>query len=123
MLDSVYTVKRGGVTGIYRDYIMTNRRMEMKLLRAFIDASGFDVKEVVREAAEGQEPDFFILDDDYCVDYKVTSKECLVPLPAQSKAWGCVVDFVLSHREDIINDVNDYGGLGSILDFMERKSN
>lgn len=49
--------------------------MEMKLLRAFIEASGFDVEEVVRESVEGEEPDFFILDDDYCVDYKVTKRK------------------------------------------------
>jgi len=50
------------------------------------------------------------------VDYKLTKRIDNLPL-------DCVVNFVLSHREDIINDINDYGGLGTMLDFIERESN
>lgn len=110
---------------------MTN---EIKLLRAFIEASGYeiettkdikwayhpdDINDQTGKPKENSRPESII----NTTDYKVTKQEPLVQLPIQSKEWGCIVDFVTSHREDIINDVNDYGGLGFILDFMERNSN
>ena len=88
-----------------------------KLLRAFIEASGYEVKEVQGDFITTQYGGYSEF------DYKVTKKQSYVPIEIQSKEWGCIVDFVQSHREDIINDVNDYGGLGFILDFMERNSN
>lgn len=129
-----------------------------KLLRALIDALGFDI-EVTRDYKEikltkeqashhfkpvaygSPSPSrrlltesgslAYLIDEDgmyteaeatAIIDYKVTKRKAFVPLHIQSKEWGCIVDFVQSHREDIINDVNDYGGLGFILDFMERDS-
>ena len=46
-----------------------------KLLRAFIEASGYEVEEVKREALAGEGPDVFILDKNYIIDYKVTRRE------------------------------------------------
>jgi hypothetical protein len=98
-----------------------------KKLDALIDVLGFDVEEFDITRAEGYDP--------YPVykvtDYKLTKRidklplDCrvpCVPLPIQSKAWGSIVSFVTSHRDDIIIGVNDYGDLRAILDFMERSS-
>jgi hypothetical protein len=129
---------------------MTN---EMKLLRSFIEASGFEVEEVFDKVSCKCKPNALALGGDRdCIecfgigydlvtdDYKVTKKLSIpaggrgsskipldfvlpcVPLPIDSKAWGCIVAFIGSHREDIINDINGYGGLGFMLDFMERNS-
>jgi hypothetical protein len=77
-------VKRGGVTGIYRDYIMVNNKEsnEMRLLKSFIKASGFNIKEEVNkymfyhpnevvngEAVSGASPHMV-----FRTDYKVTKK-------------------------------------------------
>ena len=45
-----------------------------KLLRAFIEASGYEVEEVKRESLTGEEPDIFLLDKNYTIDYKVTKQ-------------------------------------------------
>ena len=45
-----------------------------KLLRAFIKSSGYEVEEVKRESLTGEEPDIFLLDKNYIIDYKVTKK-------------------------------------------------
>jgi len=49
---------------------MTN---EMKLLRAFIEASGFDIKEVEEEYIE-REPSGFLVNKYMETGYKVTKK-------------------------------------------------
>ena len=45
-----------------------------KLLRVFIEAQGYEIKEVKRESLAGEEPDVFLLDKNYIIDYKVTNK-------------------------------------------------
>ena len=87
-----------------------------KKLDALISALGFDIE--VTESVS-------IPSGQIVIPYscKLSDRNpAFVPLPVQSEEWSCIVDFVISHREDIINDVNDYGGLGFILDFMERNS-
>ena len=61
---------------------MTN---EMKLLRAFIEAQGFEIEEI-----KTQKPfsDGLVTGSYELIDYKVTKKEFIVPLPVNSKAWG-----------------------------------
>ena len=108
-----------------------------KLLRAFIEASGYEIEEVKREALAGEEPDLFLLDKNYIIDYKVTKRDNgvkqfaadvfyrtgdIVPLPIKSKAWGCIVEYVTSHAGDIESDTNDFGTLKPIWDFMNRDS-
>lgn len=44
----------------------------------------------------------------------------LVPIKIDSDEWGCVVDYVSSHYDDIEDDVNDFGTLKPILKFMNR---
>jgi hypothetical protein len=108
-------------------YEMTD---EMKLLRAFIEAQGYDVEEsevVVRVNAISHFDSITgkavqIKEDKLVKDYKVTNPEPYVPLPIQSKAWNCITKFIIEHRDDIINDVNGCGGLRHMLDFMERNS-
>lgn len=91
-----------------------------KKLDALIDALGFDVEHSRIECgAEDKYIDALLFGSYYKSDYKLTKREGCVPIEVQSKEWGCIVNFVLSHREDIRNDINDYGGLGVILDFME----
>ena len=45
-----------------------------KKLDALIDALGFDVEAVVRDAVGDEEADIFLLTKDYCVDYKLTKR-------------------------------------------------
>jgi len=85
-----------------------------KLLRAFIEAQGFEVKDLY---ATGQDTRTA-----YVVDYKVTKKEDFVPLPVQSKEWGCIVEYITDHYEDIEIGIDDYGTLKPILEFISRRS-
>ncbi len=55
-------------------------------------------------------------------DYKVTKKDGFVPLPVQSKEWGCIVEYLTSHYEDIEMGINDFATLRPIMNFISRKS-
>lgn len=101
-----------------------------KLLRAFIEASGYEVEEV-KVPCMPVESDGILFGQDYKIDYKVTKKnkelplEChepCVPLPVQSDAWGCIVEFVNDHYGDIEAGINDFDTLRPILNFISRKS-
>ena len=95
-----------------------------KLLRAFIEASGFEVKEVSREVtSRGCGSGGFWHKEELVVDdYRVTKKSPYVPITAQSKEWACVVGYLLAHDTDIETGVNDYGDLKPMLDFFNRNS-
>jgi len=97
----------------------------IKLLTAIAEAQGLVVEVVTPKASDlawnfgkASGGDVTPLTADYKVTYK--NPDPMVPLPIHSDAWSCLVDFLLAHRDDIINDINDYGGLGSMLDFIER---
>ena len=104
-----------------------------KKLDALIDALGFDVEKIT---------DFNVADYErvhkgyiYCrmgfpppqkstytnVEYKLTKRA-----PERNSlphdAWCGLVDFILSHQEDIVHDVNGYGGLGAVLDWFYRNT-
>lgn len=89
-----------------------------KLLRAFIKASGYEIEEV-KVATEVRVADNW---DSVMhisnTEYKVTAKDSYVPIPIQSDEWGCIVDFVSNHADDIENNINDYGVLAPIWGFM-----
>ena len=110
-----------------------------KLLRAFIEASGYEIKEVVVDKVipdlSRVERSTLTIKD--VIDYKVTKRDNgvkqfaadvfyrtgdIVPLPIKSKAWGCIVEYVTSHDGDIESDTNDFGTLKPMLDFMNRDS-
>ena len=41
-----------------------------------------------------------------------------VPLPIQSKAWGCIVEYCSDHEGDIEIGINDFATLRPIWEFM-----
>jgi len=86
-----------------------------KLLRAFIEASGFDIEEFSATRDGEAIPDSVVY-------YKVTKKECYVPLPVQSKEWGCIVEYLTDHYEDIEIGIDDFGTLKPIMEFISRNS-
>jgi hypothetical protein len=107
-----------------------------KLLRAFIEASGFEVEEIKGRMTEKEKeevrrnaaflghpaPSEDFLSSPYGIDYKVTKKKPYIPITAQSKEWACVVGYLLAHDTDIEAGVNDYGDLKPMLDFFNRNS-
>lgn len=103
--------------------------MNDKLLKAFIEASGYTIETTPkimtderRKFLESENMHFTILTEGAECDYKVTKKKPQVCFDVDSPEWSCIVNFVLGHKEDIINDINDYGGLGLVLDFFNRNS-
>lgn len=98
-----------------------------KLLRAFIEASGYEIEEITTRkilvSAEPPTRDEFINGSTVIetIDYKVTKRHApvLVPILIQSDEWGCIVEFVSSHADDIETGTNDYGTLTPIWDFMK----
>ena len=109
-----------------------------KLLRAFIEASGYEVEEVSNGKPELVKAFWdrpAIIKEG--IDYKVTKRDNgvkqfaadvfyrtgdIVPLPIKSKAWGCIVEYVTSHAGDIESGTNDFDTLKPIWDFMNRDS-
>ena len=70
-------------------------------------------------------------------DYKATNRDSgvkqfaadvfyrtgdIVPLPIKSKAWGCIVEYVTSHADDIESSTNDFGTLKPVWEFMNMNS-
>ena len=103
---------------------------EMKLLRAFIEASGYEIETSSGKVSCGCSG--YTGSGCGCCnftgfiskpfDYKVTKKHpvALVPIPIQSDEWSCIVKFVESHANDIEQDINDFGELKPMWDFMNR---
>jgi hypothetical protein len=112
-----------------------------KLLRALIDALGFDINReltLVRGnlanslgRKQNQEYDFLgnghYQEINRVNNYKVTKKESplnelgsCVPMEIQSEAWGSIINYVESHSKDIECGTNDYGDLLPVWEFMNR---
>ena len=113
-----------------------------KLLRSFIEASGFDIEEVESQEVflhwdfMGQQlvdvkklyPDCgVVINSDTgvdiyhkVIDYKVTKKEPQVCFDINSPEWGCICDYIISHRASIESGENDYGDLKPMLDYFNR---
>lgn len=85
----------------------------MKLLRAFIEASGFDVEEI----QEQKIPSGQILTPH---DYKVTKKPHQVCFDVNSPEWSSVVLYIIGHRHEIEIKENDFGTLAPMLDCFDR---
>lgn len=84
-----------------------------KLLRAFIDASGYDIEEVRATVHK---------DNMTSGDYKVT-KRPQSPFPwmdTGSTAWTAIVRFCTDERDNIESKVDGYGDLQPVLDFFDR---
>ena len=101
-----------------------------KKLDALIDALGFDVVETVshNEYSNTLKGSLFCADiTQKCVeeiiDYKLTKRDLFVPLPVNSDAWGCMVEYLRNHTADIESKTNDFNALAPMLDFINRNSN
>lgn len=46
----------------------------------------------------------------------------IVKLDVNGKVWDSIVSFVLTHRDDIENNINDYGDLKPVWDFFNRNT-
>ena len=44
----------------------------------------------------------------------------MVPLPVKSEAWVGIMDFVIEHEQEIRTEVDGFGDLKPIWDFMNR---
>tara|TARA_R110002096_G_scaffold66306_1_gene161359 strand:+ start:18897 stop:19241 length:345 start_codon:yes stop_codon:yes gene_type:complete len=104
-----------------------------KKLDALIDALGFDVEEVNEQAIPSGQ---IVIPHNYKITkrngqlrhasevFGFTGKlplDCrvpCVPLPVQSKSWGCIVEYCSDHAEDIEIGINDFGTLRPIWEFM-----
>lgn len=93
-----------------------------KLLRAFIEASGFEIQEIKEEFYKGEFKGLGTEIHERVIDYKVTKKDDYVPLPVQSKEWGCIVEYLTDHYEDIEIGIDDFGTLKPIMEFISRNS-
>ena len=97
-----------------------------KKLDALIDALGFDVKVIdssftvvkVGELDTTPYPGKI-----HRTDYKLTKRDLFVPLPVNSDAWGCMVEYLSNHTADIEFKINDFDTLAPMLDFINRNSN
>lgn len=116
-------VTLGGMN-LIRGLTMDNTEKLEKLLRAFIEVSGFDIKETIKEGPSISKRDSIGVFDEFyiIIDYKLTKKEPYVPITAVSKEWDCICSYVLSHRNDILTNINDYGDLLPMLEFFSRNS-
>ena len=104
----------------------------MKLLRAFIEASGYEVEEekftIMTDGTryEGHENAGL---KEICIDKEVTNykvaKKHSSPFPwmdTNSLSWLSIVDYVLLHEEDIELNVDSFGTLKPVLDFFNRNN-
>jgi len=106
-----------------------------KLLRAFIEAQGYEIEKIYNQrkynyecalAAETNAP-FLKTHEDF-IDYKVTKKQkdkeaySMAELIAHSDAWNAICDYVLAHKEDIESNVNDFETLKPVWDFFNRNT-
>ena len=89
-----------------------NMSKELKLLEALCEGLGFEVEEI----EEQKIPSGQII---VTQGYKVKNKE-YVSLPIHGEEWAVIVKFIISHKDDIENDINDYGDLMPVLDFFNR---
>jgi len=92
-----------------------------KLLRAFIEAQGFEVKEVktpVTSLKQATGALTIAAGGVYSIDYKVTKKKAQACFDIDSPEWSCIVDFVLSHRGDIESGINDFDCLKPMHDYF-----
>ncbi len=90
-----------------------------KLLRAFIEASGYEVEEVLvnpRPLVCNDKPTNRMTYD--YIDYKVTKRSAQVCFDVDSPEWSCVVGYILGAKEDIELGINNYGELKPMLDFF-----
>jgi len=98
--------------------------MNDKLLRAFIEASGFSIEEVKAPLEEIKLHDGSLtlipIDSAVTIDYKVTKKKAQVCFDVDSHEWSCIVEYVLSHQGDIEAGTNDFDCLRPMLNYFNR---
>lgn len=98
-----------------------------KLLKAFIEASGYEVEETTETKTEvvGEG----VIWGTKVVDYKVTKKQATesnayqVILDVQSAEWSCIVEYITNHAGGIENNIHDLGTLQPMLNYFNRNCN
>ena len=95
-----------------------------KLLRAFIEVSGFDIEETIKEGPSISKRDSIGVFDEFYIttDYKLTKKKAQVCFDVDSPEWGCIVEYVTIHEVDIETETDDYGDLKPMLEYFNRNS-
>jgi len=100
-----------------------------KLLRAFIEASGYTIEEI--KATTKQKFSFIkaAFTDRYnqqgpitTIDYKVTKKKSQVSFDVDSPEWSAIVIFVSNEADNIEQSIDGYGDLKPMLDYFNRNS-
>ena len=101
--------------------------MNDKLLRAFIEAQGYEIEEVTEEFDESGSDGGrnWFRSGVRVIDYKVTKKKSQVRLDVDGTEWSGIVEFVLAHEDEIRSRAysEEYGSLKPILDFFSRSCN
>lgn len=88
-----------------------------KKIDALIDALGFDVEYIPDRHPRG------FCNDSIKLNKRDVIKPYFVPLPIESIEWGCIVEYLNNHDEDIAYGNDDFGTLRPILGFISRNSN
>ena len=101
-----------------------------KLLRAFIEASGYEIEETVT-ILDGQTVTekgvTYGNQTVTSIDYKVTKKVAdsnahQVIFDTQGAEWSCIVKYITGHIDDIESSVNDFDTLKPMLDYFNGNS-
>lgn len=53
--------------------------------------------------------------------YDGIPSEPYVALPIDGHVWAAIVDYTLAHKDDIENDINDFGYLRPVLEYFYRE--
>jgi len=100
-----------------------------KLLRAFIEASGYEIEEVTVNTPTRTISHFDVNNDglpvfidslEPIIDYKVAKKKVQVCFDINGPEWSCIVDYILHHSGDIEAETNDFDILKPMLDYFNR---
>ena len=89
---------------------------ELKLLTALCESLGFEIEEIEEQKIPSGQ---IIVTQGYNLK---TKKYKSVELPVHGDEWSSIVGFILSHKDDIENGINDYGDLMPVLEFFNRNS-
>jgi len=88
-----------------------------QLLKSLCEALGFEVVETTNRVDLGNGSQYFTHQTSYKLERK---KEDWIPV--DKEVFGILVNYIISHQEDIEAEVDDFGSLKPIWDWFNRNS-